>query len=296
MRRLLVILFLLGSFVAHAQQHAFLVYSVTGNVQVNIAGKTAAAQKGQWLDGKEKITLAKNAQVTLVCQSYKPVVISKKGTYALSSFKDSCSHDESFSTAYFHYVWEEFSHAHKSVEDDRHHYMKNYGAAVRGNCVHTVENRLNVINYYKGSFYLKWDGKDAALATLEVYDGDKKVASIVPGRDGYSLDSIASKISGYGQFYWSIKPKGQNECARRELNLVQGKAFDVLSIGLTSTAAAVTRDKAEQYFMLAFMYEERHYFANAWQYYKKAVASDPGQAKYKATLSSFETQYGLAGR
>ncbi len=297
MKHLLSILYVLGCFAASAQQHAFLVYNVTGNVQVNMAGKTSAAQKGQWLDGKEKITVAPGAQVTLVCQSYKPVIIAKKGTYPLSSFSDSCKQTESFSTAYFHYIWEEFSHEHKSMEEDRHHYMKNYGAAVRGgSCSNSIENRLTTINYCNGPFYLWWNGKDAASVSLLLYDRDKKIATITPSNDHYLLDSVALKLGKPGKYYWTIKPKDQRECSRYELTIVGEKEFQAFSSSLLNTAAAVTKDDAEQYFMLAFMYEERHYFANAWQYYKKAVAANPGQERYKKTLSSFEMLYGLAGK
>ena len=74
------------------------------------------------------------------------------------------------------------------------------------------------------------------------------------------------------------------------LNYVSKETFEEVLKTFKAQGAAYEAP-AEQAYRIAFMLEDAHYLAEAYQYYLKAATAAPDNALYRATLMSFKKDY-----
>jgi len=74
------------------------------------------------------------------------------------------------------------------------------------------------------------------------------------------------------------------------LNVVSKEIYGQLLATLKGDNKAFEAE-AEQSYRLAFLLEDAHYLAEAYQYYTKAATADPTNPLYRATLMSFKKDY-----
>jgi hypothetical protein len=148
----LFVLFLLAlGLSASAADPAFIVFYNSGKAGKLENGKTVTLKKGDHLATADAVTLPEKTQLVLVCANFSVVQLKTKGNYTVKGLLAKCNNvSGSASSAYFKYVWSQFSHAHKSPDADPRHYMKTYGAASRGKSVPTTVNS-DTIYYHNGT-------------------------------------------------------------------------------------------------------------------------------------------------
>ena len=101
--------FLLFSFiiinVASAQDDAFMVYSVKGNVSLMDNKTKTKARIGNVLNIGTLVIIPADAAITLICNEKNLITINKSGTFKLKDYKNQCAtNSSSVSRNYLKYV------------------------------------------------------------------------------------------------------------------------------------------------------------------------------------------------
>ncbi len=278
-----------------AQDNMYVVYSVKGAVSV-IENKTETKAKiGTILDGDETIKVGAGSIATLICNETKAFSINKPGNYTTASLKDSCkSSSGSLSSNYMKYVWAEMTKSKGSPEKNRKYYMSNVGAVSRGEINNVwVDPRLDSVNYTAGTIPLSWKSyTEAEEFDFKLYDDTKTKVLLAKTVKKKHVDiSELLKIVQPGKvYYWSATIKGEPENPdRKYFHYVTKDEFNTFYSSIKEHDAY--ESDAEKNFRMAFVLEENHYIAEAYNHYMKATQLDPTNSLYRFTFMSFKKDF-----
>ncbi|RYY37273.1 MAG: hypothetical protein EOP46_03305 [Sphingobacteriaceae bacterium] len=285
----LVILFILLGFSAFAQNAApnFVVYYAKGKTTVSNAGKISTVKKADKLYGADKITVAKGAEVTLLCAKYSLIKLTA-GTYTVKSLLPKCKPgSDSFTANYFHYVWEQMSHHHGKAEDHPEEYMKTAGAVARSKQPVKLALAVDTIYYTAtAALNINWQPAQTSL-TFKLYaDSLAQVAEkIAPITKSVRLDSLAAGLET-GSYLWQLCNTDGKECGSLSyLEVLTKVEYDSKVSAIL--AKVVITDLAETAFMSGFILEQNHFIAEAAKYYKQAALLKPNNIIYTNTYKRF---------
>ncbi len=273
------------AFAATAGDISFVVYSVTGLAKKNVSVKL---KKGDKILSNETIGLADKASIVLVCSNYKVIQLNKKGSYTAKSLLGQCVKDAvGYTSSYFKYVWNEFTHPHGKPEANPGEYMKNVGAVSRG--CNTVQTGVLVdtIHYLSGALPVYWSSSFAQPA-LRIYDVPADGAPIqktVLEKDQPINIEQAAKALPAGEFYWQITDAEGNGCERNYLKIWDSTAYRTKVADLLAGIPVSTA--AETAFAKGFVLQENHFLAEALTYYAMAAKLDVKNKLYQKILSQF---------
>lgn len=281
---LTALLFMIA-FAATAADISFVVYSVTGLVKKNVSVKL---KKGDKILENETIALADKASLVLVCSNYKVIQLNKKGSYTAKSLLAQCSQDAAgYTSSYFKYVWNEFTHPHGKPEANPGEYMKNVGAVSRG--CNTVQTGVPVdtIHYLAGAVPVYWHSS-YAQAVLRIYDvpadGAPIQKTVLEKDQPINMEQIAKSLPA-GEYYWQVTDAEGNGCERNYLKVWDKEAYkarvEALLAGIPVSTAAETA------FAKGFVLQENHFLAEALTCYTLAAKLDVKNKLYQKTLSQF---------
>lgn len=267
-----------------AQEPAFVVFYNSGKASKTVAGKNVVLKKGDQLQLTDQLNVPEKAEVVLVCANFSAVQLKSKGVYPIKSLLAKCSQQQSSaSSAYFKYVWHSFLHKHTSPEQDPRAYMKTYGAASRGK---TLITRLNTdtINFYQGELTISWLPRQTAA--IEVYDisaiGDpilnSKASKVI------KIDSIVAKIKKPGDYYWAFTK--ESNAKAKYLKIWTKEAYTKAVAQIINSVVSTT--EAEKAYLTGYMLEEKHFLAEAYKYYQKALRLQTTNEIYQETCAKFK--------
>lgn len=278
-------LLFLFAFAATAADISFVVYSVTGLVKKNVSVKV---KKGDKILANETIALADKASIVLVCSNYKVIQLNKKGSYTAKSLSGQCTKDAAgYTSSYFKYVWNEFTHPHGKPEANPGEYMKNVGAVSRG--CNTVQTGVAVdtIHYLAGALPVYWSSS-YSQPVLRIYDMPSDGAPIqktVLEKDRPINIELLAKTLPAGEYYWQVTDTEGNGCERNYLKVWDDIAYkarvEALLAGIPVSTAAETA------FAKGFVLQENRFLAEALAYYTLAAKLDVKNKLYQKTLSQF---------
>jgi len=278
-----------------AQNNMFVVYSIKGNVSV-VENKTETkARIGTILDGDETIKVGAGSFATLICNETRAFSLSKAGTYSTASLKDSCKISSgSVSSNYMKYVWNEMTKPKGTPEKNRKDFMSNVGAVSRGGINNVwVDARLDSVNYVSGTIPLSWKCfVDTEEFEFRLYDDSKTkvISSKNVKKKHVDIADILKEIQPGKIYYWSATVKGEPENeARHYLRYIPKDEYQTFFNTIKKTDAA--ESDAEMNFRLGFVLEEKHYIAEAYNYYFKATQLDPTNSLYRYTFMSFKKDF-----
>lgn len=281
--KLLAILLLVFAVKTFAADPAFIVFYNSGRASKTAAGKAVVLKKGDHLQSEDQIVVPEKTQLVLVCANFAVLQLKIKGNSSVKSLLTQCNQKAvSASSAYFKYVWNSFSHAHKAPEKDPKAYMKTYGAASRGKGLITNLN-TDTIKYYNGALTLSW--KPVKLVKSEFFkEASTGSAILITQASNYvSLDSVAAKLKP-GNYYWDMQ--GQQSAKRKYLQIYT-KTVYVTAIS-TILKSIVASSPAEKAYLTGYVFEEKRFLAEAAKYYQQALKLEPNNAIYKETVARFE--------
>lgn len=287
MKNILLGIFLLTSMIVQAQNTEFVVYFTKGTVTRTGSGNKAL-RKGDRLGKADVLQVADKAEVVLICKSYNTVRIKAKGRYAVQSLLSKCSQEQtSFTSSYFHYIWDELTHVHGSPEKEPMKYMRNTGAVSRGCAM--VQTRLPVDTVYYGAGQLPIYFKTAYKRPyVSVYNDVQEGALLVKeklGNEPIQMEWLMTKLKGEGEYYWQITDADGSSCERNYLRVWNAGEFGAAVAQLLTSV--ITTAPAETAYMKGYLLEEKHFLAEAFKYYQLAAKLDPNNTIYKKTLSRF---------
>lgn len=277
-----------------------LVYSMKGNVTVIENNIESKVKIGKVLKPGSSIKTQPLAKLTMVCKEGKPISVTKEGTFPVVKWKDSCATGKnSVTSKYFQYIWDQLyvrSDDYKRNHPDDIGAVVRNDAPVRGEIIMEIEfnEALDTINYASGRFPLSW--------TTNIDYAGKYHFMLVNAKGGKPLykDSIAAntmpldKLKKYmlpGHIYnWYVTTEKTGICHGGVI-----KCLPVNTIGREiikfKKAIDVPEDLAAQYFRIAFLLENSHYFADASLYYQKAARHIPSTQLYSEILTEFNRTY-----
>lgn len=297
MRRLqflLVLLLTTGSLMA--QDNSFLLYSLKGTVSVVDNKVETKAKVGQLLKSSANLKIAPGGMATLICNQASMFTVSKAGNYSLNKFKDSCKEgSNNVSANYIKYVWNQMtSHGEGSPGSNRKAFMNTVGAVSRSINNIWIDPRLDTLNYTSGDFPLSWksytDANEFQFSLFNSSNITDPFYTQVTSKSKVMINTFASKIKEGGSYYWTSAVKGEENDELKVLNYVSKETFDKL-VNLLKTQGGAGEAPAEQAYRIAFMLEDAHYLAEAYQYYTKAAQLAPDNVLYRSTLMSFKKDY-----
>ena len=286
---------LFGMALLRAQDNGFLIYSFKGNIAVIENKVESKAKVGKMLNSAASIKVAAGGTVTLICNEAAMFSISKAGTYALSSFGDSCKiSTSSVSANYVKYVWAQMTKSGSSPGSDRKKFMNTVGAVSRSVNNIWIDPRLDTVNYSGGEFPLSWksyaDAKDFEFSLFNAGNTTTPAFKTVVGKLKIPIQNFAAKIKPGNSYLWTAAVKGENNDELKVLNYVTKESFQATLAALKSSAGAF-ENAAEEAYRLGFLLEDAHYMAEAYQYYSKAATLAPDVPLYRSTLMSFKKDY-----
>ena len=279
----------------NAQNNMFVVYSIKGNVSVVENKIETKAKIGTILDGDETIKVGTGSFATLICNETKAFSLSKAGNYTTASLKDSCKlASGSVSSNYMKYVWNEMTKPKGSPEKNRKDFMSNVGATSRGGINNVwVDPRLDSVNYVSGTIPLSWKCfVDTKEFEFRLYDESK--TNVIFKKDvkkkHVDISDILKLLQLGKTYYWNATVKGEPENeARHYLHYVPKEKYQSFFTTIKSTDAA--ESDAEMNFRHAFVLEENHYLAEAYNHYLKATQLDATNSFYRSTFMSFKKDF-----
>ncbi len=282
LRLLAVLLFCFG-LQSFAADPAFIVFFNSGKAVKQVNGQAVVLKKGDHLLANDQVTLPDKTELILVCANYNILRLKTKGIHAMSKLLKTCEvKTTSVSSAYFKYVWSQFSHAHEAPEKDPRAYMKNYGAVSRAGGIKTKVN-TDTIYHYNGSLIIGW--LPETLLSVQVYDTNTNRKLILIGKPAKyaNLDSIASILGKPGVYYWDFK--NEQSTKFKSLILLKKAAYEQLKKSVLDNVVVTT--PAETAYLSGYMFEEKHFLAEASKFYEKALKLAPDNQIYKRAYDRF---------
>lgn len=291
-----LILFCTVAVVASAQ-NAFLLYSFKGNVSVVENNVESKAKVGKPLSAASTLKVANGGAVTLICNEAAMFTLTKAGTYQLSKFGDSCKvSSSSVSANYVKYVWASMTKTGGSEGSKRKDYMNTVGAVTRNISNIWIDNRLDTVNYsgVANEFPLSWksfaDAKDFEFSLYTDDNISTPIHSAFVSKLKVPIKDFSNKIKAGHSYFWTAAIKGEENDELKVLNYVTKETFDAVLVTIKKQGAAFEAP-AEEAYRMAFMLEDAHYLAEAYQYYTKAATLDATNVLYRSTLMSFKKDY-----
>lgn len=283
--------------IAASAQNSFLLYSFKGNVSVVENNVESKAKVGKPLNATATVKVATGGAVTLICNEAAMFTLTKAGTYLLSRFGDSCKVSSSSASAnYVKYVWASMTKTSGAAGSNRKAYMNTVGAVSRNMTNIWIDNRLDTINYsgVTNEFPVSWksfaDAKDFEFS-LYTYDNiSTPIHSAFVNKLKIPIKDFVGKIKPGNSYFWTAAIKGEENDELKTLNYVTKETFTAV-LEAIKTQGVAYEAPAEQAYRIAFMLEDSHYLAEAYQYYTKAATLDSANVLYRSTLMSFKKDY-----
>jgi hypothetical protein len=268
-----------------------------GNVTVVENKVETKAKIGNILGPSATVKIATGGSATLVCNEAAMFSIVKAGSYPLSKFNDSCKpSNSSVSSNYVKYVWAQMTKSGVDAGSNRKAYMNTVGAVTRDIRNVWIDPRLDTINYsgVTGVFPLSWKSyTDAEEFEVSLYTADNIVTpfySTLVKKLKIPVTDLSAKIKPGNAYYWTAAIKGEESDDLKILNYVTKEIFDAVLANIKNQRPT-TETPAQEAYRIAFMLEDAHYLAEAFQYYTRAAQLDSTSVLYRSTLMSFKKDY-----
>lgn len=267
-----------------AAEPAFIVFYNSGKAIKTVAGKAVVLKKGDHLLSDDQVVLPAKTQLVLVCANFKVIQLKMQGKSTVKSLLAQCNQKSvSASSAYFKYVWNSFSHAHKAPEKDPRAYMKTYGAASRGKGSLVTNLSTDTINYYQGALTITWLPAKPVKSEFYVEAIDGEAVYISKPAKYVKIDSVAAKFKP-GIYFWDME--GLQSAKRKYLKIYTKAAYQA-SIGKILNSIVAT-NAAEKAYLTGYVFEEQHFLAEAAKYYQQALNLAPSNQIYRNALVRFK--------
>lgn len=297
MKKFQLLILLCSLTVVASAQNEFLLYSFKGNVSVIENNVESKAKVGKQLNNAATVKIAPGGVATLICNEAAMFTFTKAGTYALNKFGDSCKvSSNSVSTNYVKYVWASMTKSTGSPGSNRKAYMNTVGAVSRSMSNIWIDPRLDTINYSgaSGDFPVSWksyaDAKNFEFVLYEYDNISEPIYKTTVEKLKIPIASFASKMKPGKSYRWTVYIKGEENDETKIIHFVTKDTYSEV-LNKVKSQGGTFEASAEESYRLAFMLEDAHYLAEAYQYYSKAATADSLNMLYRSTLMSFKKDY-----
>ncbi len=279
-----------------------LVYAVKGKVTSVFKNTETTVKVGKVLYPGMILKTEENASLTMLCTKGKPISVSRKGNYPVTKWKDSCKTDAHSVTAnYFKFVWSQlYAYSPENKEEMR---KRNEMAVARGEPFETIQTKKpKKLVFSKGMDIVCYDGRHFPLSwNIRYYSGPYyfKLYDASGGKLLYqdslynnfiSLDSLKQFLVTGKKYQWTVSAKGIPVSAKKMIYAVPVAETEKLRLFL-SAPLGITEDTAAVFFRTAYLMEQKHYLAEAYEWYLKAGHLDPEMELYRDQIIRFRNEF-----
>jgi hypothetical protein len=267
-----------------------------GTVSV-IDNKTETKAKiGTIINEDATLKLSSGSFATLICNESRMFTINKTGNHVMSKFKDSCkTSNSSVSANYVKYIWNELTKSKGSPEKNRKAYMSNVGAVSRGVNNIWVDPRLDTVYYVSGTIPLSWksyaDAEKFEFKLFDKEDAEKEIYSKKTEKKHVDISNLLDKIEPGKSYWWTAMIEGENNEERKHLRYWTKEEYNEYYNKISKLETGASETEAEKNFRLAFILEEAHFLAEAYQHYLKATQLAADNGLYRFVFMSFKKDY-----
>jgi len=290
MRILIILIAVLLALTTYGQDVAFVAIDVSGEVKKSDNKKV---QIGTTLTNNEAVIVAGGGSVTFACQNSGYAHLNKPGRYLLSTTTYCRAAPSAAIAKLCSFAWKQITH-HEAHDEWRNH-LDNMGAASRGGCGVTIDRNIADIKYYAHDFVLMANPKNPGKKLyLNLYKNENTAAFLrIPLNDNrIGLPRLREKLST-GVYLWNIAPDGTNCSEYYTLEIVSKKTRDSVVTSYSKELGSYISNPAEKQYMLGYLLENLHYFADAYNCYTEAAKLGATETRYKEGLSDFKKRYGI---
>jgi len=281
----LFIFFIIGSCI-YATDVSFVVYHSKGTVMKT--GAKTPLKKGDQLLLKDAVTLGSSSQLVLLCSNYKVIQINKAGAYPVKTLLGLCNKNAaSYNSAYFKYVWEQFTSPEGSPDKNPTDYMKNVGAVSRGCNEVATSMRSDTTHFYRGELPVFWNSiykTSYAVVYDQLYDGAVLKKIPLKKDQPFLLGDLLRGLPA-GNYYWQVAGSEGSACERKYVQVWEKKVYKKSIASLVKDIPKYSQ--AEKAFATAFTLQENFFMAEALTWYKKAAKQEPNNPIYNKAIESF---------
>lgn len=299
-----IFLFLLILFHANqviAQQgDEMVVYAVRGTVTSLYKNAETPVKAGKVLLPAMLIRARENASLTLLCSKGKSFSVRLRGDLPVSGWKDSCnSPDHTISGNYFRYIWGQlYSYSPEHREEMR---KRNEMAVSRGEPVPPGKKKtkirfspgMDTVCYDGRSFPLSWDLPEyRGIYIFKLFDvpGGRLLFSDSLVQNYISIDSIRHILIPGKRYRWDVSA-GKAPLSGKKMIIIMSREESDLVTDSCFAPLPFPEDPAARCFRTAFMLEQKHFLAGAYEWYRKASEQDPENRLYLDQLIRFRNEF-----
>lgn len=279
-----------------------IVYSVKGDVTAVYKNSETPVKIGKVLYPGMILRTGDDAALTMLCTRGKAISVNKKGNYPVTKWKDSCrSESRTVTSNYFKYVWGQlYAYSPENKEEMR---KRNEMAVSRGEPVGTVRSKrkgklsiskgLDTVYYDGRSFPLSWNLTHyRGLFHFKLFDaaGRKLLFQDSLRSNFIQLDSLEHLMEKGKKYRWAVAAKGYPVTAKKTIYCI-GPEETAKKVTVFSIPLPLHEDSAAACFRTAFLLEQHHFLAEAFEWYKKAASQDPEMELYRDQLIRFRNEY-----
>ncbi|HYC38936.1 MAG TPA: hypothetical protein VEB63_00485 [Chitinophagaceae bacterium] len=295
MKKILLLAVSVCPLLVAAQENNFLLYSFKGNVTVVENKSESAAKVGRVMNSGAVLKVPAGGVATLICNENAMFTVKKAGSFSMGQFGDSCKvKTGSVTSNYVKYVWNQMTKSSGSPGSNRKAFMNNVGAVTRSVNNIWIDPRLDTVNYVSGDFPLSWksyaEAENFEFFLFRSNDGSPAFFRTTLDKLKIPISKFAAQLKPGNTYYWTAAVKGEVNEEVKTLNYVTREQFNQLLRELRSSLGAFETE-AEEAYRLAFLLEDLHYLAQAYEYYSKASRLAPTNPLYRSTLMSFRKDY-----
>ncbi len=290
---------------ANAQRgNELLVYAVKGKVTSLFKNAETPVKVGKVLYPGMILKTDDNASLTMLCAKGKPISVFQKGNYPVTKWKDSCNNATNSVTAnYFKYIWSQlYAYSPENKEELR---KRNDMAVSRGETFETIRSKkTGKLIFSKGMDTVCYDGRSFPLSwNISNYLGDYYFKLYdASGRNllyqdslriNYILlDSLKHLLVAGNKYKWSVSGKGIPVSPKKTIYVVSPGEAEKLAQSLL-IPLDIPEDTAARFFRTAYILEQKHYLAEAYEWYKKAGEQEAELELYLDQLIRFRNEFWL---
>ncbi len=299
MKRIYLILFLSLIAANLVAQEQFVAYSIKGNV--TIPGKSnTIAKSGDIIPITGSVTIGENSGITLVGKDGITYSTAQTGKHSLLTFSRSFQNkNNGILNKFLKFFWQQAMNRKAGINGkNRKEYFDNYAVVVRTDFskVWIDHQAFDTLNYsgVQGKFSIYWlsyvKAKEYEFSLYQTTNtGDAFYRTSLTGLK-LPLVKLLPQIKPGNTYYWTVNVKGDEEGDLFVLNYETKNTFDSV-LNLISNQKPGVEAKAEEKYRTAFVLENMHFLAEAYQNYMDALNLDPKNTLYKSTIFSFRKEF-----
>jgi hypothetical protein len=227
------------------------------------------------------------------------LTIDKNGIWTIKQLVSSQKNTQSVAGPYLMYIFQNLTHAHKSIDEYAEGYMRKKGLISRGEGCTTplmlTPEYDAILPENKTEF--KWNNQPGTFQyTINLYtdwqEDSKPIYSQTVGGTSLIVDLNKELIEKGTTYYWCVYPKEKPNCARYSFKLAEDAELSEFKQKLKELTASLNYGTGLNAFIKAGLYEQNNFFGEAAREYRRAMQQDKGNALFIETYQLFLARNG----